>query len=219
MVTRSKFHKDFQKVFQYFPKLSCSEEKTGWRINGDMDICDFKGNYWNTFNIEIWVPGTYPRCKPQVWERSNILKREMNWHITEDGECCIDIEHRLEMYRTRGMDILDFIKNKVYPFFVNQVYKEGKGQYASGEYEHDFDGVVQFYKEDLNIHNPELAVKILQKLIENDLPQRNEICICGGKKYKECHYRSVEFLKLIPQERLLRDIEGFNRKKYFKGKV
>jgi hypothetical protein len=211
MVRKRKFENDFREVSQLFPKLRFAEKKTGWSIYGDMDICDSKGNYWETFNIEIFLPDTYPFCYPKVRERSRILTRDSNWHINEKGYCCLDIEHKLVMYQTRGMNLFDFIKNKVYPFFVNQVYRKKTGHYASGEYNHEFDGVVQFYREELEIHSSALAVEILQKILVNKLPQRNDLCICGEKKYKNCHYRSVEFLRLIPKNRLVRDIEGFNK--------
>ncbi|MDG5800777.1 hypothetical protein QA597_10440 [Marinilabiliaceae bacterium ANBcel2] len=209
MVNKHKFEIDFKKVSQLFPKLRYTEKKSGWSIYGDMDICDIQGHYWETFDIEIFISNAYPYCTPVVWEKSFVIKRHPDFHIDVNGCCCIDIEHKLLMYQTRGMDLFGFIKDKVYPFFVNQVYRKYDGNYASGEYAHRFDGIIQFYKEELEIHSPELAIEILQKILDNNLPQRYDSCICGKKKYKICHYASVEYLKLVPKTRLVKDILVF----------
>jgi hypothetical protein len=110
-----------------------------------------------------------------------------------------------------GTNILDFIRNKVYPYFANQVYRENAEHYAAGEYKHNFEGVQQFYTEDLGIEGAELAIQILQLIIANQLPGRNEPCICGKNKFKNCHMESVDLLKLVPVDKLKEDLESFSK--------
>ncbi|WP_372935028.1 hypothetical protein [Mariniphaga sediminis] len=203
----SKFERDFERATHIFPKLKYRKVSKAnmWVVSGEIDICDKVGCFWETFSVAIYVPISYPYCKPTVREISNIIPRSENWHINDNGECCVDIEHNLLIYKKRGFNILDFIKNKVYPYFANQVFKEKSGEYAAGEYQHYFDGIRQFYREKLNIKSD-----ILQKLITNKLPSRNELCICGKKKYKYCHLKSIEFLRSLPLERLKKDMDEFS---------
>jgi hypothetical protein len=207
------FEHDFEEAARIFPKLKYSKNNSGdmWVVSGELDICDSIGDFWGTFSIAIYIPISYPYCVPRVKEISNHILRNEDWHINDKGFCCVDIEHRLLVYNKRGINIYKFLKNKVYPYFANQIYKEKNGEYAAGEYRHYFDGILQFYREDLNIKSVSLAINILQRLISNKLPGRNNLCICGAKKYKYCHIESVEFLRALPVDRLKTDLDKFSK--------
>lgn len=207
----SNFERDFQETIQFFPKLKYRRSKKGkiWIVSGELDICDQAGDYWETFMVAIYLSSSYPYCVPKVRELSGIIKRDANWHIDEDGFCCLDIEHRMLLLAKRGINLTDFIKNKVYPYFANQIFKKNKGNYASGEYLHNFDGIKQFYREGLNIEEPKLAIDILRGVISKKLPKRNEPCLCGEGKYKRCHMKSVELLRSLPHERIKKDLDEF----------
>lgn len=207
------FEKDFEEATRFFPKLKYRtiEKGKSWVVSGELDICDQIGNYWGTFSIAIYLPNSYPYCVPKVKEVSKVIKRDSDWHIDDNGDCCLDIEHKMLLLKKRGMNLSDFIKNKVYPYFANQIYKENEGQYAAGEYLHNFEGVQQFYREELNIVSTELAVDILQSILLKKLPKRNDPCICGERKFKSCHLKSVEFLSSLPTDRLKADLDEFTK--------
>lgn len=211
MGQKSKFEKDFCEVAQLFPKLNYkrNDKSKSWTIYGKLDICDNVGDYWDTFDIAIYVSDAYPYCIPLVKERSKFICREPDWHIDQDGYCCVDIEHKLLILKRKGINLAEFIKSKVYPYFANQVYKKSQNDYAAGEYGHNFDGIKQFYVEDLNIKNISLAIDILSRILNHRLPGRNDPCLCGNGKFKKCHFHSSEFLKSIPREQLKNDLIEF----------
>lgn len=213
MGPRSKFEKDFEKVTQLFPKLKYKwdEKSKNWILYGEMDICDEVGDYWNSFEIKIYISKSYPFCIPLVQEKSKSIKREADWHIDDQGFCCVEIEHKLQILKIRGVDIVNFIKLKIYPYFANQLYRQNKGIYAAGEYGHGFEGIKQFYEEDLNIKSIDLAINIIKKVIANQFPGRNESCPCGNGKFKNCHLRSVELLKSISKKQLIEDLGNFQK--------
>lgn len=207
---KSRYERDFKKVEDRFPKLRNDyDSKTRqWIITGDLDICDTAGDYWGTFKIKMFVPQSYPHCVPCVQELSNIIPRHADWHIDDNGLCCLDIEHRLYVLSRKGIVLDQFISEKVYSFFANQLYKLRNEQYAGEEYKHNFDGVVQFYQEDLDLI-PELAVTFLGKILDGTI-ERNILCPCGSKKkVKYCHWPSVQFLKSINTARLIIDHHNF----------
>lgn len=205
------FEIDFQKVPELFPKLKAiwNSKNQCWVIKGYLDICDTKGVYWDTFNILIIIPESYPFCVPRVFEISKNIPRDEDWHISKEGLCCLDIDHRMMLLGSKGINIADFIASLIYPFFANQLYRINIGSYAAGEYKHGFEGVLQFYAEQLNIKNAGTAIKILDGILSRNLPSRNHTCLCGEKKYKKCHLISTEFLLQIPKERLTKDLEEF----------
>ncbi|GAB3999492.1 hypothetical protein GCM10028807_49870 [Spirosoma daeguense] len=204
------FERDIIDVFERFPKLRLIHTATNkWVIGGELDICDMKGNYWDTFKIEITVPNNYPFCIPVVKEISYKIPREIDWHISLSGECCLDITHTL-MYQARlGIGLSNFILTKVYPYFSNQLYKMQTGSYAGSEYAHSCEGVIQFYREELMLE-PTHALVVLERLLKRIPFARNENCVCGKTvKVKNCHLSAINFLKSIDIKQLSIDLQCF----------
>ncbi|MCM4152038.1 hypothetical protein DHD05_10580 [Arenibacter sp. N53] len=212
--TNQQLKKDVKSFLEIYPGYSYYK-KYGEKysvIKGEIDVCDTMGNYLDSFNIEIYLDNDrYPYFIPIVKERSTKIKRHEDWHIDKDGICCLDIEHELEYKAKKGIEFIDFYQNSIYPFFANTVYKMNFGKYSNGEYRHFFKGVQQFYSEKLLLDNKHLIIGILNAILINALPGRNDRpCICGlDKKFKRCHLKCVEFLKSLSKERLLKDLAGF----------
>ena len=201
---------DIDTVIRYYPKLTyCSEGKKEY-LKGYLDICDTKGNYWDTFLIKIIIPEKYPYGVPILIELKNKIRRIDERHISEEGICCVDIDHELLYLSRKGIRLIDFMNDKVYPFFANQVYYDNEKKYVSEEYEHHFNGVVQFYHERLKLTRVELIISILELVLSNKIPGRNDNCLCNsGKKTKNFHGDAFNFLKWMGKERIQKDLNGF----------
>jgi hypothetical protein len=159
------FEKDFRLAQDIFPKLRYEwlEKYKLWLISGELDICS-QGDYWGTFKINITVSKSYPYCIPLVKEVSTIIPRIEERHISKDGICCLDIDHNLIFMSKKGITLINFIKDIVYPFFANQLFYDQNGEYARGEFKHHFEGIKQFYAEELDIKTKELAIAILESV-------------------------------------------------------
>ena len=216
-MNNSKLDKDLKAFLDLYSKFIYYErpEKQYSLLKGDIEICDIDGNYWDTFEIEIYIDKhKYPYHVPIVVESSKIIKRDDDWHISDKGVCCLDIDHELEYLSKRGINITDFYQKKIYPYFTNTLYKIKNGEYANGEYLHNFDGIIQFYREKLQISDIKVILVILDKIIENKVPGRNSMCLCGSeRKIKNCHLKSIDFLKTLSKDRILKDLKGFELKK------
>lgn len=203
------------KLQDKFPKLihRFSKKSEIALVSGELDICDDKGNYWDTFNIEIEIKSKkYPHTVPILTETSNKLPRVDSRHISADGVCCLEMDHLLLKKAQKGINILDFMSDNVYPFFVNQIFYDKKQNYANGEWDHHFDGIVQFYEQKLNVTGPKISYDLLSRILSNNLPTRNEACICGKGKYKQCYHKdAADFLRTLPKQRLEMDINGFKK--------
>ncbi|MDJ1498797.1 SEC-C metal-binding domain-containing protein [Cytophagaceae bacterium DM2B3-1] len=210
---KSILRKDLDLVKELFPKLTFKSSKKykAWYLIGDLDICDAKGVYWNTFNIKIVIPQTYPYCVPVVIEKSSLIPREDDRHISEQGVCCLDVDHKLLVMAKRGIRLLDFIKQKVYPYFANQLYFEAEGHYAAGEFSHGFAGIKDFYLKDLKLSEIETIISFIEMVLNNTIPGRNDLCPCNsGEKLKNCHLDAVDLLRSIRREQLTQDLQCFN---------
>lgn len=206
----SLFERDFADVQEYFPKLSYGRNRQHkiWIISGELDICDVRGNYWNTFDVKIVVPESYPHCVPIVMEKSEIIPRDIDWHISENGICCLDSDNNLIVLSRHGINLKDFIAEKIYPFFANQLYKLQENKYAGQEYKHHVEGIIQYYIEDLNIPSAEDIIVFLEHIIHKKDLTRNRLCPCrSGKKIKNCHEKTIGIIKTIGREKMIYDLK------------
>lgn len=208
------FEKDFAAICDLYPKLRYSrdEDNKRWLILGELDICDATGIYWDTFNILIIVQSPYLAKVPEVFELSDIIPRTDDWHISKSGECCLDIPHNLKLAFQRGMRLGDFISEKVYPYFANQLHRLSHSDYAGEEYDHRFEGVIQYYNEELQLSNSILAIRFIKSILEKHVPGRNDQCICGsGIKTKKCHLASIQTLIELGDKVLHQDLMNFEQ--------
>lgn len=211
MIARSQFERDFEVVQDRFPKLrySWSEKMKSWIIAGELDICDTKGIYWDTFDIFILVPKAYPYCVPLLIENSEIIPRDIDWHITSKGFCCYDVDHNLTVMSKKGINLSIFIAEKIYSYFANQLFKLKENKYAGSEYAHHLQGVIQYYIEQHQLNNETTVINLLTAIATKTSISRNELCPCGSNlKVKNCHLKSIEDIKTLGQKRIRFDLDN-----------
>ncbi len=208
---KSLFERDFGAVEIRFPKLmySWSSKIKSWLIVGELDICDTKGIYWDTFNIAIVVPQSYPYCIPVLVEKSEIIPRNIEWHISSEGICCFDITHNLIVMSKVGINICRFINDKIYTYLANQLYKLADKKYAGKEYGHHLDGIIQYYIEEHHLPDENAVISLLHQIVIKSGISRNDKCPCGsGEKIKICHQQSINTIKMLGIAKIKTDLEN-----------
>jgi len=211
MIAKSQFERDFEAVQERFPKLrySWSKKLKCWIIAGELDICDTIGIYWDTFDIFILVPSAYPYCVPLLIENSEIIPRDIDWHITSKGFCCYDVDQNLTVMSKKGINLSSFIADKIYSYFANQLYKLKENKYAGSEYAHHLQGVIQYYIEQHQLTNETTVINLLTAIATKTSILRNELCPCGSnRKVKNCHLKSIEDIKTLGQEKIRFDLDN-----------
>ncbi|MFD2529158.1 hypothetical protein [Polaribacter marinaquae] len=180
-------------------------------LDGVIDIIDKEGVFWQNYNIRILLSKlNYPNVIPEVFELSSKIDRDIKFHIDTNGKCCLDIYHRLALVQRRGINIIDFYKRFVYPFFANHQFKIKTDSYANGEYDHDIAGVIQYYKEEFELTDFTIIIKYLECSLGILKAERNRECpICGKPKYKKCCAMKVEKLKSYGNKLLKLDLKIF----------
>ncbi|WP_405565726.1 hypothetical protein [Polaribacter sp. Asnod6-C07] len=188
------------------------ETKNCLVIDGVIDIIDTEGDFWQNYKIRMFLPKlNYPHILPEVFEISSKIDRDIKYHIDTNGKCCLDIYHRLALAQRRGINIIDFYKKFVYPFFANHQFKIETDSYANGEYDHDIAGVIQYYKEEFQLTDFKTIIKYLECSLGVLKAERNRECpICGKPKYKKCCAMKVEKLKSYGNKLLITDLKIFN---------
>ncbi|NOQ71168.1 MAG: hypothetical protein GQ574_04140 [Crocinitomix sp.] len=220
MKQKTQLKKDLANVKETFPKLVFKETRKQDFLIGDIDISDTDGNYFATYKVKIIVPVKYPHGVPKLIEISKLIPRDDDRHIDKNGICCVNMEHELILLARRKLLLFDFIKDQVYPYLANQQFFDKNKKFAGDEYPHFFEGIIKFYSEKLDLTNHTLSIKFLEAILNNQIPSRNDVCLCGEKssngkylKIKNCHQDTVDFLKSVGQEQLKKDLKGFKQKK------
>lgn len=215
---KSILQKDIYKFIQLYPQFSISRTSNE-RIDlkGMIDIVDVQGNYWDNYEVKIVIPTyKYPNIIPQVYEFSTKIIRENDWHISKKGECCLDITHKLILIQKKGIDLISFYQNKIYPFFANHQYKLKTGNFANGDYPHEFEGIKFFYENEIGLNDTDLIINILIAITQNKLPSKTANCLCGQNKFKHCHLPIISSLIQYGKQRLKEDLLLFKMDKKLK---
>ncbi|WP_374163801.1 hypothetical protein [Arcticibacter sp. MXS-1] len=213
MTLKKTIENDIGRMRELFPKLLLiSREGAPPCFQGEIDICDVKGVYWDTFNIKILAPVNYPFGVPLINEIGLRIERIADRHISNNGYCCVAVNHVLLHHAANRLTIADFTEQYIYPYFANQLYFDQNGRFADQEYLHGFQGIQQFYKETLNSKNLQTSIKLLEYVLEKKSPPRNSHCFCeGGKKFKNCHLFALEYLGKVDVLQLNSDLDEFER--------
>ena len=92
-------------------------------LEGKIDVIDDANDYWGSFEVQIIINREeYPHTIPTVIEKSNVIDRTDDLHISKEGMCCLDIPHVLDRMKRRGIRFTNFYTEVIYPFFANYYY-------------------------------------------------------------------------------------------------
>ncbi|WP_349351699.1 hypothetical protein [Flagellimonas sp. MMG031] len=197
---------------KYFAFEEVESPKTGYlALEGKISVLDRNDKLWGQFEILILVnEKNYPYTIPIVIEKTEIIERDWDFHISKKGECCLDIPHKLLKMKKRGIVLVEFYREVIYPFFANYHYKVATDKYANGEYEHHFKGIAQFYQEEYGLNNYGDIIALLETTVSGIKHQPNKQCpLCGGSKYKKCCRKKVYSLRGYGLDQLKLDLALF----------
>tara|TARA_Y100000815_G_scaffold272820_2_gene302551 strand:+ start:563 stop:1237 length:675 start_codon:yes stop_codon:yes gene_type:complete len=199
---------------RYFSFEKVQSPKFGYlALEGKISIVDDRNKLWGHFEILVLInKSEYPHTTPVVIEKTTLINRDWNFHISKDGECCLDIPHKLLKLKKRGILFEEFYREVIYPFFANYHFKKSTGYYANGEYDHHFAGIVQYYREEYALEDFQNIIAILETALYGTKYQPNKECpLCGGGKYKKCCRKKDYKLKGYGQPQLRIDLELFKQ--------
>lgn len=194
-----------ESVFNRFPGLVLlTLENEPPQLHGHIDLKDAFGNTYDQYLITI-VPSNDPYTWfPAVYETGGRLPPNNDWHVFENGQCCIKSIPEQIVRCKKGLSLLQFIEEEVLPYFSAQSFREQHGYYLQ-ERSHGEMGNLEYIFGLLKTIKPELAVKWLQFILEEKELNRSNRCFCGSRKlYRHCHMTAYRDLRLLPEHILRR---------------
>lgn len=200
--------KEIDVVLSNYPLLSYCKDKD--EFNGELFITKS-----DSYEIRIGL-NSYPEFFPIVHELNGRIPNKLHRHIyTDTGSCCFTTRAKSQvLLKTKITTLALFIKDIVIPYFQNNSYYEINGKYKSEEYSHGSEGVVEGYRDILQIDNDLKIAQLLARRIEGEKLKIQHQCYCGsGKSLKKCtsglHDRCYRNFRIIDKNVLNSDLGSY----------
>lgn len=209
-----KLDRDVEQALTQFPSLQRIERDGKLWLTGTLEVGDKTGHVVQTFNVTIGFPDAYPYRYPRVTENEEKIPREADRHVYEDYTLCIAAPPIEIVNCKAGITISWFIKEKLIPHLAAQEYRNRFNVYPWGEMPHDAEGIKQAYIDICGTNAWQETEHLLRLVIDNNLPGRNDPCICNPDiKFKNCHHsKGVADLNTIGRLRLQGDLNDITNR-------
>mgnify|MGYP000300696992 CR=1 FL=1 len=104
---------------KYYSFKEGESQKAGYlALEGKISILDKQYKLWGHFEIIIFInEKEYPYTIPIVVEKTKVINRDWDFHISKDGVCCLDIPHKLLRKKDKEYNLKNFT-GKLYIHFL-----------------------------------------------------------------------------------------------------
>ena len=208
MVSEEEIIKQYNEALCKFPKLERpTRVNQDWEINGEIDVIDDEGSFWDTYKVKIIIPHHFPLSLFQLHEVGGKIPKQIDWH--NSLYCCVSTNARIYHVLGEECTLLNWLDKFAHPYLANHIVRKITKEYASGEFAHGAAGIVQDYEMLFKVKGEHAVCKKLKAICILTKCSRNEACFCGsGKKIKNCFLKNQITHKYmgIPFNQLCEDL-------------
>lgn len=154
----------------------------------------------------------YPNRFPNVEETAERIPKKADRHIYIDkGTCCFTTSAKAEiLLKTKIKSLEAFVRLIVIPYFENNSFFEINKRYFTEEYSHNYKGILEGYKDILELTNNYKTLSVMYDRLTNNESKYQTKCYCGGTKpLRSCskgkHFKNYNKLKLVQRNTLAHD--------------
>lgn len=207
------FKNEAVNIQEHFPGLRYSEsQENSPEVLGEIILADGEGVFIDKYEIKITPTTTYPLTFPLVFETGGRIPINVDWHVYDDGHCCIKTIPEEWLICKRGINLSGFIEKQVIPYFFNQKHRELHG-YFLREHSHGPKGLVEFFEDQFKTKDINVILNGLSFIRGRREPSRVGTCFCGsGQKYRKCHretYRSLKEFNNVQLDAIIKMINQY----------
>ena len=197
------FYGEALKILSKYPKLEILRKDNIVYLSGELDLFDNAGILQDSYFIEILPTENYPYQFPYLYERGGKIPRNIDWHVHNDGHCCIKTMPEEWLTCKNGINLDYFILSEVIPYLYNQTFRRLNG-YFLNERSHGVLGKIEFFQELFATKSLSKVISWLIFVIFNQEPNRVADCFCDSKiRYRLCHRDAFRKLKKLDSQELL----------------
>ncbi len=151
-------------------------------------------NDW--FEIDLFVPTSYPSKLPVVKEKSNKISEAFE-HINADDSFCLAVPMDKNLAFEKAPNLVGFMDNLVIPFLYSYCYWHKYSKMPYGEMQHGAKGLMEYYLNLFNTKNPAHTFATIINCLQNGY-NAHMPCACGsGKKTLKCHKFETKLISSV----------------------
>lgn len=204
-------------------KIATLKAHKGLRYVGKVnDFFKFSGNFYLTnphgdliesFEIVILVSRAYPNVFPIVFSVDDKIEKIEGFHISKEGEICVEHPYVANKITSAGLRVYDFINYYLPKYFSWVLLKQNSITENLQEWAHGNDGTSQFYENLLDISDKNTIRLFLENYCKANKLRRNDKCYCGNaKKIKHCHIEATQYLEATSKQTIFKDLSLFQER-------
>lgn len=197
------FYGEALKILSKYPKLEILRKDNTVFLSGELDLIDDAGFLQDSYFIEIHPTENYPFQFPYLYEKGGKIPLNIDWHVYNDGHCCIKTMPEEWLTCKNGISLDYFILSEVIPYLFNQTFRRLNG-YFLNERSHGILGEIEFFQELFATKSLSKIISWLIFVMTNQEPNRVSDCFCGSKiRYRLCHREAFRKLKKLDSQELM----------------
>jgi hypothetical protein len=156
----------------------------------------------DSYQLEIFVPNTFPRDLPQITEVGEKIPRDGTFHVNPDGSLCLGSPLRLLKNAHKKRNLSGYVEKCLVPYLYAVSYKllHG-GDFVLGELDHGHQGIFHDYSSLLGLREESQILQAIVLLCIEKRYANKKPCPCEcGKRLGSCpfHLKLNELRKMAP---------------------
>ncbi|MES2863003.1 MAG: hypothetical protein V4666_02705 [Bacteroidota bacterium] len=173
-------------------------------LMGDIYLNNEIGEIIEEYKIKIEYTEEFPNRFPHVFELSNKIPKNVDWHIFESvGNCCLSSFPEELIYCNQNYNLITFFEDKIVPYFYAQVFRNKNGFFLK-ERPHGEMGWISFFFDELKTNNFKIIENSILFILQNKKLDRTAKCYCGSKeKFRKCHRDKLSNIEKLNSEQLI----------------
>ena len=146
------------------------------------------------YQIELRIPGTFPRRIPSVFETGGRIP--VSYHHLQDGSLCLGSETRLRLILSEGLSLIGFVDRCLIPYLYRFSYLVTYGDAPFEELEHGVSGIREDLRQLLGAKRESEVLPFIRLLGMKKRHANKQRCPCGsGERVGRCHHRHLNHLR------------------------
>ena len=151
------------------------------------------------YSLEIILPHDYPHSLPHVREVAGRIPRIQDRHVNPEGTLCLGVPEQLWMELKGDCSVTAVLDGPIRNFLIGNGLCEMGEPWPFGERPHGGEGILEFYKEQLETDDPAKVFNFIRALAKGSM-RGHWLCPCGsGKILRKCHHSTWVSLRSLPK--------------------
>lgn len=178
----------YKELQSEFPNVTLVFENDRFYVRGKIQ---FRAQYLDhklvdeAYLVEMELPPNYPSAPPIARELEGRVPN--TFHTFSDGTLCLGAPLAVKVTFAKNSTLVGFVKTQLIPYLYSFSYAATNKELPYGELDHGAMGILNYYKELLQIDSAECCIRFLY-ILASQKYRGHLLCPCNsGNILRKCH--------------------------------